>query len=308
MRLIPLALLLSACVATPDLTEGPGTLETPFGQLWYNVVGAGDGIPAMLLHGGPGFNSYYLNPMAAVGADRPVVFYDQIGSGRSHGTVDSTAWTIASFVQELDTLRRALGLEQLHLVGHSWGTILAAEYWRAHPENVASIVFMSPALSIPAWLADADTLLMMLPDSVRRVVTEHEAAGTYEDPTYQDAVMLFYGEFLARRQPWSADVDSAFATANLDIYHYMWGPSEFTSTGTLQNYDATGWLGEIDVPVLFTTGEYDEARPVTVRALASLIPGAEVAIIPDAAHLTMHDNAEETNRVVREFLMRVEGR
>jgi proline iminopeptidase len=307
LRLTPLIVLLSACASAPELPEGPGTLATPFGRLWYNVVGQGEGTPAIFLHGGPGFNSYYLNPMAPLGNDRPVVFYDQIGSGRSHGTVDSTAWTIPNFVRELDSLRRMLGPERVHLVGHSWGTILAVEYWRAHPDNVASLVLMSPALSIPTWLADADSLLATLPDSITRVVAEHEAAGTYDDPAYQNAVMAFYTEFLARRQPWSPDLDSAFATANMDIYNHMWGPSEFTATGILLAYDATGWIGEIDVPVLFTTGEYDEARPATVRTHASLIPGSEVAIIPDAAHLTMHDNPEETNRVVREFLNRVSG-
>ena len=242
--------------------------------------------------------------MAPLGIDRPVVFYDQIGSGRSHGTVDSTDWTIANFVLELDTLRRALGVERVHLIGHSWGTILAAEYWRAHPEHVASIVFMSPSLSIPAWLADADTLLLTMPDPIQRAVAAHEAAGTFDDPAYQAAVGAFYGQYRARRQPWSADIDSAFATANMGIYRYMWGPSEFTATGTLRNYDASGWLPEITVPVLFTTGEFDEARPPTVRWQASLIPGAEVAIIPGAGHLTMQDNAAETNRVVREFLAR----
>jgi len=306
MRIIAIVLILTACASAPKLVQGPANLETPFGTLWYDVVGDGPGTPAILLHGGPGVNSYYMNPMRSLGADRPIIFYDQIGSGRSRSTTDSSAWTIPNFVAELDTLRRALGLDRVHLIGHSWGTILAAEYWRAHPQHVASITFMSQSLDIPAWIADADTLLMTLPDSIQKAVSKHEADGTYDDPEYQNAVTLFYSEFLARKQPWSPDIDSAFMFANMGIYQYMWGPSEFTGTGTLKNYDATGWIGQIDIPVLFTTGEYDEARPGTVRRVASLIPGAEVAIIPGAGHLTMQDNADETNRVVADFLRRVE--
>jgi proline iminopeptidase len=308
MRYLTLVVLvLSACVSR-ELPQGPSTLETPFGELWYDVVGEGPGTPAILLHGGPGINSYYLNPMRALGADRPVVLYDQIGSGRSTSATGPSEWTVDNFVAELETLRSSLGLERVHLVGHSWGTMLAAEYWRAHPEHVASLVLMSPALSIPAWLADGDTLLMTLPDSIQAAVAEHEAAGTYEDPAYQAAVGAFYEAYLARSLPWSEDVDSAFAFANLDIYGAMWGPSEFTATGTLKDFDATGWIGGIDVPVLFTTGEFDEARPPTVRRIAAMVPGAEMVVIPGAAHLTMHDNPDATNQVVGDFLRRVDGR
>ena len=306
MRYAILLLALSACGHEVELKNGPGTLETQFGTLWYNVVGEGDGTPAIILHGGPGVPGYYMKPLEALGADRPVVFYDQIGAGRSTSSTDSTAWTIPNFVAELDSLRSALGLDRVFLVGHSWGTILAAEYWHAHPEHVKGIVFMSEAVDIPAWLADADTLLMSMPDSIQRVVAQTEAAGTFDDPAYQAAVMAYYGQFLARRQPWSADLDSSLTQFNTDIYGYMWGPSEFTATGTLKDYDASSWLGQINVPVLFTTGEFDESRPPTVRRIAALIPGAEVAIIPDAGHLTMQDNPEVTNRVVEEFLRKVD--
>lgn len=307
--LIGLVLAVTACGGAPELARGPATLDTPFGELWYDVVGQGEGTPAILLHGGPGINSYYMNPMRELGADRPVILYDQIGSGRSTTDTGPEDWTVESFVSELEVLRDHLGLERMQLVGHSWGSILAAEYWRAHPQHVESLVFMGPALSIPEWLADVDALLLTMPDSIQAAVAEHEAAGTFEDPAYQGAVDAFYREYLARAQPWSEDLGNALNTANWDIYGTMWGPSEFTATGTLKDYDATPWIGEIDVPVLFVAGEFDEARPVTVRRQATLVPGARVSVIPGAAHLMMHDASAETNRVVGEFLRAVdEGR
>jgi len=288
------------------LTPGAYHLAVPGGRIWYRVVGSGPGTPIILLHGGPGVPSYYLNPLAALADERPVIFYDQLGTGRSDITTDSTLWTVPHFVAELDSLRRALGLRAFHLYGHSWGTMLATEYVLAHPEGVRSLVLASPALSAARWQVDAESLLTTLPDSIQRIIATHTAAGTFEDPAYQAAVMAYYHRYLARREPWSADLDSAFAGFNLTLYGYMWGPSEFTATGALRDFDVTDSLWLVRVPTLVMGGADDEAPPATVRYYASLIAGAEAAIIPDAAHLTMHDNPEETIRVLREFLRRVD--
>lgn len=299
--------LLSACAEQPSgLAPGEGYVDMPGGRVWYRVEGTGPGTPLILLHGGPGAPSYYLNPLAALGDDRPVIFYDQLGAGRSDHTTDTTLFTVPHFVAELDSLRRALGLEEFHLLGHSWGTMLGAEYALAHPDAVKSLVLASPALSAARWVADADSLVGTLADSLQQAIATHEAAGTFGAPEYQAAVMAYYERYLARRLPWSADVDSTFAQMGTALYEYMWGPSEFTATGTLEDFDVTDSLSLIRVPTLFTTGEYDEAPPATVRDYASLVAGAEVAVIPGAAHLTMHDNPEENVRVVREFLRRVD--
>jgi len=259
-----------------------------------------------VLHGGPGFTSHYLNPLAALGDDRPVIFYDQLGAGRSTVTTDSTMWTIQHFVAELDSVRRALGLREFHLLGHSWGTMLATQYVFAHPDaGVKSLILASPALHAARWVADADSLLALLPDSIQRAIERHEAAGTFDSQEYQDAVIAYYGRYLWRQPP-GPDVDSSLAGHNPGIYGYMWGPSEFTATGTLADFDVTDSLGMIDLPTLFTTGEYDEAVPATVRWFASLMPNAEVAVIAGAAHLTMQDDPEENVRVVREFLRRLD--
>ncbi len=306
---------LAACVTLiacadrgPDLSPREGLLEVPGGRVWLRITGTGSGTPLVLLHGGPGFTSHYLNPLAALGDERPVIFYDQLGSGRSTRTTDSTRWTVAHFVAELDSLRRALGLREFHLLGHSWGTMLATQFVLAHPDaGVRSLILASPALSTARWLADADSLLATLPDSVQEVIATHEAAGTYDAPEYQDAVMAFYGQYLWRQEP-GPDIDSSFAGFNAALYGYMWGPSEFTATGTLRDFDVTDSLRLIAVPTLFTTGEFDEAVPSSVRWYAGMMPRAEVIIIPAAAHLTMQDEPEENVRVVREFLRRMDER
>jgi proline iminopeptidase len=306
--LLLLAVTATACAAPKGLEPGEGYIDVPGGRVWYRIVGGGTATPLLVLHGGPGAPSYYLKPFSALADERPVIFYDQLGAGHSDPITDTTLLTVDRFVAELAAVREALGLEEVHLLGHSWGTMLATDYLLTQPAGVRSVIFASPAISIPRWLADADTLLMTMPDSIQQAVASHEADGTFDAPEYQAAMIAYYQQFLARKLPWSADIDSTFSQLSTMVYGRMWGPSEFTATGTLQDYDRTDRLGEITIPTLFTTGEYDEARPVTVEFYRSLVPGAELAIVAGAAHLTMQDEPEENVRIVREFLRRVEGR
>ena len=303
---IAVASMVTGC-GSSRLEPGEGFIDVTGGQVWYRVVGTGDGTPLLLLHGGPGAPSYYLDPLAELGDERPVVFYDQLGAGRSEQPTDTTLWRVSRFVEELATVRAALGLDEVHILGHSWGTMLAVDYMLTEPQGVRSLVLASPALSIPHWLADTDSLLRTLPDSTQAVVLQHEAAGTTDSPEYQAAVMVFYQQFLSRRDPWSPEMDSTFAHMGFGVYGYMWGPSEFTATGALKNYDRTDRLGELNLPVLFTTGRYDEATPQTVEYYQSLVPGARFEILEESAHMTMLDQPAEYVEVVRRFLRGVEG-
>jgi proline iminopeptidase len=277
------------------------------GEIWYRVTGTDAGTPVMLLHGGPGYSSYYLKTLESLGDERLVVRYDQLGSGRSGRISDTTMFTIAHFVAELDSLRRHLGLERVALYGHSWGTILAVEYYRAHPAHVAALMLGSAALDLPAWERNARSLLETLPDSMQRAVHMREAEGNYEAPDYQAALGEFYARYVWLR-PVEADLDSTMATANFDIYMYMQGPSEFTITGTLKDYDARPFLPQIQVPVLYTVGEFDEANPDLVTEFADLMPDARVVVIPDAAHITSWDNPQADLRALRDFLREVDAR
>lgn len=283
-----------------------GRLDVDGGSMWYRVTGSGAQTPVILLHGGPGFTSHYLKAMEALGNDRPVVRYDQLGSGKSDPTTDTTAFTIESFVGQLEALRAHLGIEEFHLYGHSWGTMLGVEYYRAHPDRVVSLVLASAALDARAWEAHARELLATLPDSMVRAVETREAEGAYDAPDYQAALNEFYGRYVWLR-PVQADLDSTFAGYNAAIYEYMWGPSEFTVTGTLGNFDATPLLPTIQVPILYTVGEFDEADPETIAHFDELTPVSRVVVIPDAAHITAWDNPEADVQAVRGFLRDVDS-
>lgn len=290
----------------PALPAGEGRLAVPGGNIWYRVSGLGSATPVVLLHGGPGYSSYYLKSLEALRDERPVVIYDQLGAGKSDRVTDTTLFTIPRFVAELDSLRAHLGYERWHVLGHSWGTILGLEYYRAHPDRVASLILASAAIDMPTWEKNVRRMITTLSDSAQRAIKAREADGNFAAPDYQAANAEFMGKYVMRA-PSGPDLDSTFSTYNAAIYEYMQGPSEFTITGTIKTYDAKPFLPSVKVPLLYTVGEFDEAHPPTIRKFAVLTPGARVAVIPGAAHMTSWDNPAENTRVVREFLRSAEG-
>jgi proline iminopeptidase len=283
------------------LSRGEGRLHVDGGRIWYRVSGRDHGVPLMLLHGGPGIPSYGLKPLEALGDDRPVVRYDQLGAGKSDGLTDTTKMNVTHFVDELEALRAHLGYDQMHLLGHSWGALLAVAYYRAHPDHVASLTLAGAFLDVPAWCAHARALLKSLPDSLQRAVAVAEGSHMYDAPAYQAAVTAFDNRYRWLR-PVQVDLDSTGPQINQPLYTYMQGPSEFTITGALRDYDATPYLKEIAVPTLYTVGQFDEANPLLVRRFASMTPGAKYALIRGAAHLTMWDNPTDMIAVVRQHL------
>lgn len=306
LALAPLACGTGGTEAGPP--EGEGYIDVPGGQVWYRVEGTGPATPLLLLHGGPGATSHYLRPLSRLSDERPVVFYDQLGSGRSAGPTADSLWRVERFVEELRRVREALGLDEVHLLGHSWGAMLAIEYLLTDPPGVRSVVLASMTPSIEQWLADAEERVATLPDSVQEVIRRHEEGGTTDDPAYQAAVMNFYHRYLSLSDPWPAILDSTFATFGGQVYSTMWGPSEFTATGRLKDWDARGRLDEIDVPALVTVGDTDEMSVASARDMVDRLPDARLEVIAEAAHLTMVDRPERNAEVVRAFLRRVEER
>jgi proline iminopeptidase len=293
--------------AAAALAPGEAKLSVQDGTIWYKKSGNGTGSPVILLHGGPGFSSFYLKSLEALGDDRPVVRYDQLGGGKSDRLSDTAKFNIAHFVAELDSLRSHFGYEQFHVYGHSWGTILAVEYYKVHPERVISLTLGSAALDMKAWERNTRRLVGTLSDSSQRAIRTREAEGKFDAPDYQAALGEFYSLYVWRK-PVQADLDSTMSTVSTDIYMYMQGPSEFTVTGTLKGYDATPFLRQIKVPTLFTVGEFDEADVATIQRQGALVPGARVVVIPGAAHITSWDNPEANTAAVRTFLREVDAK
>lgn len=300
-----LAITLAACGTASHPVPGDGELAVEGGTIFYRVVGTGTATPVVVLHGGPGYTSHYLEPLTALGDDRAVILYDQLGAGRSERTADTALFRIDRYVRELDSLRRALRLERIHLYGHSWGSMLALEYLATKPSGVVSVTLASPVISSASWAADGKVLLATLPDSVQRIIAAHEAAGTTSSPEYQDATMGFMLRYVfGMEPPFPAEIDSAIAGYNPAVYEHMWGPSEFSPLGNLKDFDRSATLRELELPILFTAGRNDEARPATVERFAATARNAEVKIFEQSAHMTMLTERDAYVAALRDFLRR----
>ncbi len=276
------------------------------GLVWYQAVNPGEGIPLLTLHGGPGSPHDYLEPLARLANERPIIFYDQLGCGKSERPDDPTLWQRSRFVEELEQIRQVLNLEQVHLFGHSWGSMLAIDYALTRPDGLMSLILASPALSIPRWLHDMQDYRKSLPADVQQILEEHESKGTTDSEDYQRAAMEFYQRYLCRLHPWPESLERTVAGEGTSVYTTMWGPSEFFMTGNLLHYDCTAHLGKIDIPTLFTCGRYDEAMPETTAWYQSLLPKSEIAVFEQSAHMPHLEETEHYLQTVRNFLWRVE--
>lgn len=276
-------------------------------KVWYRVVGEQETVqvPLLCLHGGPGIPHDYLEPLEAVAATgRQVIFYDQLGCGNSDQPDDPSLWTVDLFVDELGAVRRFLGLERVHLLGQSWGGMLAMQYALTQPAGLQSLVLADSPASIPQWVAEANRLRAELPPDVQRVLQEHEAAGTTGSAAYADATMFFYRRHLCRLDPWPACLNRSFEKfeKNPQVYHTMWGPSEFYATGSLKNWNVEHRLGEIRTPTLVLGGRYDEATPAITETVHRGIRGSEWVIFENSSHTPHIEETARYMQVLGKFL------
>ncbi|MHB8895554.1 MAG: proline iminopeptidase-family hydrolase [Candidatus Geothermincolia bacterium] len=278
-------------------------------RIFYRIVGEEEGpmrLPLVCLAGGPGVPWGYLSPLEALADGRRVVFYDQLGCGKSDRPGNPDMWTVDLFVEGHEVVMNALGLSNYHLLGQSWGGMLAMEYSLIRPDGVASLVLASSPCSIPQWESETGRLRSRLPVDVQITLSEHEDAGTTDSPEYEEAMMVFYQRHVCRMDPWPDFVAEAFEDINDEIYHTMFGPSEFFVTGTLKEWDITGRLAGISIPTLITTGLHDEATPEIGRTLNDCIAGSRWVLFENSAHCAHAEEAERYASVVGSFLEEVE--
>jgi len=286
-----------------------GYIKVKGGKIWYSISAEDKAtIPLLLLHGGPGASHYYLEPLRALSVQRPVILYDQLGCGRSERPKDNTLWIIERFIDEIEMLREELKLNKVHILGHSWGTMLAVDYMLTRkPQGVASLILSSPCLSVSRWQDDCRRFISELDPFDRRVIEESEASRNFDSEQYRQAMLNFYKKHLCRIYPWPECVEKTFENMGTDVYGYMWGPSEFSVMGTLKNYERADKLKDIKLSVLFTCGRYDESSPETTEYFHKMVRGSEFKIFEDAAHMHHIEKTELYLDTASAFLKRVEN-
>lgn len=264
--------------------------------------------PVIVLHGGPGMSHDYCRSMSALADDgRAVIFYDQIGCGRSSVVPDVPRdfWTVELFVEELRNLVAFYDLQDgFHLLGHSWGGMLGPEYALAYPDGILSMTLSNAPASMPLWVQGTDELIARMDENIRNDIRRHEAAGTTDAPEYLAAVDAFYRAHLCRIHPFPQDLQDSFDAheANPVVYHTMIGPSEFTVNGSLKDWSVVDRLPQIRVPALVIAGEFDEAQPVAWQPFVDGLPDVSSHVFAGASHSTHLEYPHDYFSLVGEFL------
>ncbi|MDR1776176.1 MAG: proline iminopeptidase-family hydrolase [Actinomycetes bacterium] len=286
-------------------TVTTGTIPFKGYETWYQRVtpdAAGDKAPLLTFHGGPGACHNYLKSLDGIAEQhgREVIYYDQLGCGNSPTDERPDLWCIDTYVQEVDVVREALRLDRVHLLGQSWGGMLAQEYALTQPDGVLSMVVASSLASIPLWQAEAVRLIKLMAPEQRDVLLRALDTGDFTGEAFEAATKEYVRRHEIELEVWPDYVEQSFSHMS-PVYPHMWGPEEFVCTGTLADWDITDRIGAIKIPTLVTTGVQDEATPYIAQAIAHNIPGARLELIP-GTHLCHVEHPAEYNALVDAFL------
>jgi proline iminopeptidase len=293
-------------------------IQTSAGEfkVWTKRVGNNPTMKVLLLHGGPGatheyfeaFDSYFPN------AEIEYYYYDQLESAYSDQPNDSSLWSVDRYVDEVEQVRIALGLnsDNFYLLGSSWGGILCMEYALKYQQNLKGLIVSNMMASIPDYITYAnDVLGPQLPSDVLKEIRALEAKGDYSNPRYSELIFAnYYPEHVLRMplKEWPDPVNRAFAHINPDLYVTMQGPSEFGVVGDakLKNWDIKGKLSTISTPTLTIGGTYDTMDPKHMEWIASEVENGQYLHCPNGSHLAMYDDADTYFKGLIEFIKSVD--
>jgi proline-specific peptidase len=290
----------------PSVSEGYADFRGC--RTWYRVAGElGSGAtPLLALHGGPGSTHHYFGPLEGLAPERPVVLYDQIGCGGSDRPEDID-WSVDVFREEVDAVRSQLGLDRIHLLGTSWGGMLALEHVLSGAEGIVGLILSSTLASVDQWAAEQMKLRDALPADVVEVFERHERTGTYDDPEYEQAMQAYFDRHFYRGPKPRAELESMSAAKSVEVYRAMQGPNEWTVTGALRGWDVRDRLGEIDVPTLVIRGRHDMSTDPISATLVNGIKGAREVVLENSSHTPVLEETGLYLKVISEFMREAEA-
>lgn len=274
-------------------------IETTKGifKVWTKRIGNNPRIKILLLHGGPGLTHEYLEAVESFFPQEGFEFYyyDQLGSAYSDQPNDSSLWTLDRFVEEVEQLRKALGLnrDNFYLYGQSWGGILAMQYALKYQHNLKALIISNMMASFPEYGSYNATLRAQLRPSLLDTLLQYEKANRYADPFYQELVMKeFYTRHILRKkvEDWPENVLRSFSHINNQVYVLMQGPSEFVPGGRLSLWDVSKQLPQISVPTLAIGAKYDTMDPEAMEQISKSVQKGTYLYCPEGSHLALWDD------------------
>jgi proline iminopeptidase len=275
-------------------------VETPKGtfRVWTKRLGNNSRLKLLLLHGGPGATHEYFEGfesfLPAEGIE--FIYYDQLGSAYSDQPKDPDLWTVERFVEEVEQVRKALGLgkNNFYLLGHSWGGILATEYALKYQKHLNGLIISNMMADAADYAAYAENVLAkQMEPSVLKEIRGIEAAGDFGNPRYMELLVPnYYAQHICRLPEWPDPVNRAFARLNQEIYALMQGPSEFGISGRLEKWDRRADLKRIAVPALVVGAKHDTMDPAHMEWMSKQVQRGTYLFCPNGSHMCMWDDQE----------------
>jgi proline iminopeptidase len=292
-------------------------IKTEYGEfkVWTKRVGNNPKLKVLLLHGGPGATSEYFEAADSYfpAAGIEYYYYDQLGSARSDNPKDERLWNVDRFVDEVEQVRKALGLDSGNfvLLGHSWGGILGMEYALKHQKNLKGLIISNMVASIPEYVKYANEVLgPKLPADVLKKIRDFEAKKDYTNPEYLGLIQEhYYPQHVIRMKPgeWPDPVNRGMGKVNYPLYLKMQGPSEFGVVGdaVLKDWDRTADLPKITVPTLTIGGQHDTMDPNAMKRMSESVKNGQYLYCPNGSHFSMYDDQETYFKGVIAFLKKL---
>lgn len=275
-------------------------IQTPVGEfkVWTKRFGNNPRIKILLLHGGPAMTHEYMECFESFFPKEGFEFYeyDQLGSYYSDQPKDSSLWTTARFVEEVEQVRKAIHADSsnFYVLGNSWGGILAMEYALKYQSNLKGLIVANMMASIPEYGKYANEVLAKDMDSnVLKEIRAIEAKGDFANPRYMELLLPnFYKKHLCRLEEWPDGFNRTMKHVNGEIYVMMQGPSEFGVAGRLLNWDIKVRLKELKVPTLMIGAKFDTMDPKAMEEQSKLVQKGRYLYCPNGSHLSMWDDQQ----------------
>ncbi len=285
---------------TPDETR---TVTVDGYKIVTYSYGSGDDI-LFLLNGGPGLPCDYLRDPHISLADEGyrVVAFDQLGCGNSDRPDDTSLWDINRYVEEVETVRKALGLERVHLLGQSWGGWLSIEYALTYTQEIRTLILANTCGDLPHLTTELNRMRNALGSETEAMMLHHEAMGTIDHPEYQAAVTILNYRHVCRLKEWPSSLLASVNDWNMGPYGTMQGPNEFLYIGNLKDWNRIPDMHQLTMPTLIVTGTHDEIGPACALRMDNVLPNSEVVVLPNSSHVPFYEEPENYFAALKTFL------
>ena len=281
-------------------------------RTYYRIVGEQKDArkaPLLCLHGGPGSTHNYMEILDRIAdTGRQVISYDQIGCGESFAEGRGDLWKAQTWINELKQIRNYLHLDKVHILGQSWGGMLAIQYMIAEkPCGVQSLILSSTLSSSALWSHEQHRRIHFLTQQDQEAIARAEESGDYTAEDYLTANEHFMERYCAGE----ADAQTPECLTRpkkigAESYLYAWGPNEYTPSGSLKDYDYTDRLGEISVPALIVSGTNDLCSPLVAKTMYDRIPDAVWELFEGARHMCFAEQNDKYCEMLQKWLMEKE--